>query len=90
MEREDLLPSPQETATGRYPEPEEDSSHLYLFKINFNIIPPHPNVSAEWLAFFIRIRDIQGSNVGPETGCCLKIFVIFLIPSRQMPSNALN
>jgi hypothetical protein len=43
-----------------------------------------PNVVVEWLAFLLRIREIPGSNLGPETGCP-DWFVVLLSTSSQMP-----
>jgi hypothetical protein len=37
-----------------------------------------PYVSAEWLALLLRIREVPGSNLGPETGCSDRCFVVFL------------
>jgi hypothetical protein len=45
-----------------------ESFKSYGFKTIFNIILP-PNVGAEWLVFFLRIREVMGSNLGPGTGC---------------------
>jgi hypothetical protein len=33
-----------------------------------------PNVVVDWLAFLLRILDVQGSNLGPETGYPDEVF----------------
>jgi hypothetical protein len=38
----------------------------------------------EWLTYLLPIREVPGSNLGPETGYP-EVFVVFLIPSRQIP-----
>jgi hypothetical protein len=40
----------------------------------------------EWLTLLFHIREVQGSNLGPETGYpdC-EFFIVFLSPSMQMP-----
>jgi hypothetical protein len=43
------------------------------------------NVVVEWLALLLPIREVPGSNLGPETGCPDRSFVVFLSPFRQMP-----
>jgi hypothetical protein len=42
------------------------------------------SIVVEWLALLLCIRDVPGSNLGPETGYP-EVFVVFLSPSRQMP-----
>jgi hypothetical protein len=37
----------------------------------------------EWLKLLIRFREIQGSNLGPETGIVMG-FLLFLSLSRQI------
>jgi hypothetical protein len=49
-----------------------------------------PNVVMEWLTPLICIRDIPGSNHGPETGYPDRVFVVFLEPSRQMRHSTLK
>jgi hypothetical protein len=45
----------------------------------------------EWLTFLIRIREVPGSNLGPQTGYPDWGFsFVFLIPSKQMPESTLN
>jgi hypothetical protein len=44
-----------------------------------------PNVTVEWWALLLRIREISGSNLGPETSYPDRFFVVFLRHSRQMP-----
>jgi hypothetical protein len=39
----------------------------------------------EWLIIPLRIRDVSGSNLGPETGYPGKFFMAFLSPSLRMP-----
>jgi hypothetical protein len=41
-----------------------------------------PNVLVKWLKFLLYIREVLGSNLGPETAYLF--FVVFLSPSRQM------
>jgi hypothetical protein len=41
------------------------------------------NVTAEWLAFLLSIRDIPGSNLSPKTGSP-EVFVVLLSPFRQI------
>jgi hypothetical protein len=41
-----------------------------------------PNVVVECLTFVFLIRDVPGSNIGPETGYPDRVFVVFLSPSR--------
>jgi hypothetical protein len=41
-----------------------------------------PNVAAEWLPFQLRIREVPGSNIGPDTCYPDRFFVVFLVPSR--------
>jgi hypothetical protein len=43
------------------------------------------NIQSEWLAFLLRIREVPGSNLGPETGYPDRLFVVFLGPFTQMP-----
>jgi hypothetical protein len=42
------------------------------------------NVVVERLALFLRIREVTGSNLGPETGYPDRFFVVFLIILGQM------
>jgi hypothetical protein len=43
------------------------------------------NVVVEWITLMLRIREVPGSNLGPETGYLHRLFVVFLSPSRQIP-----
>jgi hypothetical protein len=51
-------------------------------KINNNKLPP--NVEVEWLTLLLRIREVRGSNLGPDSGYP-EFIVPFLSPSMQMP-----
>jgi hypothetical protein len=42
-----------------------------------------PKVAAKWLTLLI--REVPGSNLGPETGYPDRFFVFFLSSSRQIP-----
>jgi hypothetical protein len=44
-----------------------------------------PNVTAEWLALLLHIREILGSNLCPGTGYTDWGFHVFFSPSSQMP-----
>jgi hypothetical protein len=46
---------------------------------------PHPNVTTKWLAHPFHIKEVSGSNFGPETSHPDRFFVVFLRPSKQMP-----
>jgi hypothetical protein len=54
------------------------------FVFIFMILTITPNVMVEWLTFLLRIREVLGSNLGPETGYPER-FVVFLYPSRRTP-----
>jgi hypothetical protein len=43
-----------------------------------------PKVLAEWLTLLLRIREIPGSNIGPEIGYP-DVFVVFLSFYRKIP-----
>jgi hypothetical protein len=42
------------------------------------------NVVVEWLTRLLRIREVPGSNLGPDTGYTDRFFVVFVSPSRQV------
>jgi hypothetical protein len=44
------------------------------------VVEIRPNVMVEWLALLLRIREVPGSNLGPETGYPDRFFVVFLSP----------
>jgi hypothetical protein len=48
-----------------------------------------PGVADKSSALLLRIREVQGSNLGPETGADRHI-VIFLSPSSQIPEQYLK
>jgi hypothetical protein len=51
---------------------------------NFNSV--HPHVVVEWLALFLRIREVPGSNLDPDTGSMDQFFlVVFFSSSRRIP-----
>jgi hypothetical protein len=43
-------------------------SHVIYLSQDGNYDAVSPNVVVEWLAFLLRIREVPGSNLGPETG----------------------
>jgi hypothetical protein len=42
------------------------------------------NVTGELLTHLLRVREVPGSNLGPENGYPYWFFVLFLSPSRKM------
>jgi hypothetical protein len=43
----------------------------YFSKTHFNVTPIYTwllNVAVEWLTLLVRVREVPGSNLGPETG----------------------
>jgi hypothetical protein len=47
-------------------------------------IKDRPNVVVEWLTLLLRIREVPGSNLGPDTGYPDRVFVIFLSLEGKM------
>jgi hypothetical protein len=42
------------------------------------------NVMVEWLTILLHIREVLGSNVGPEISYSNRFLMVFLRPTRQM------
>jgi hypothetical protein len=40
-----------------------------------------PTIAVEWEAFLLPVREVLASNLGSETGCSDRVFVVFLISS---------
>jgi hypothetical protein len=42
------------------------------------------NPSAKWLELLLRIREVPGTNLGPETGYTDSFLVVFVRPTMLM------
>jgi hypothetical protein len=50
-----------------------------------------PSLATEWLALVLRIREVPGSSLGPETGYYYRGFsCIFSVRTGEFRDSALN
>jgi hypothetical protein len=57
-------------------------THTYLIKFG-SLTTMHRTWGGQWLALLLRIREVSGSNLGPETGYPDMFFEVFLSTSRH-------
>jgi hypothetical protein len=59
--------------------------YFFIYALDYSEIS---NVLLEWLTPLLRIREVLGSNLGPEV--LTEVSVVFLSPSRHMPGQYLK
>jgi hypothetical protein len=58
---------------------------FFIYALDYSEIS---NVLLEWLTPLLRIREVVGSNLGPEV--LTEVSVVFLSPSRHTPGQYLK